>query len=98
MPKPPTMKELAKRINAHLKAHEADDDWNKYEYVDRKGRLSRLSKLYSANATAAGRWVYVVYVSYQGRSHLSRDEAERYLAWLDEGNRGQHFQALREGG
>lgn len=90
------MKDLAGRINVHLEAHEADEEWNRQEWTDRQGRTSKLSKLWNAGAHARGRWVYVTYVSYQGRFNLSREQAERYLAWLDEGNRGQHFMAFHE--
>jgi len=50
-----------------------------------------------AGASASGRFVYVRYISFQGSSHLSRDQAEAYLAYLDSGKTGRHFEALREG-
>ena len=48
-----------------------------------------------ARAWAGGRWVYVAYSSYLFDSHLSKADAERYLDWLNAGNIGRHWQALR---
>lgn len=93
----PTSTEIAERIKAHLKAAEADEGWNWYERETRDGSLERTSRFYNARCWRGGRWILVVYVSYQGRTPLTREEAERYLAWLDAGNRGRHFEAFREG-
>ena len=35
-------------------------------------------------------------VNYQGGNHLSIEDAAKYLAWLDSGNIGRHFEALRK--
>jgi len=39
--------------------------------------------------------VWVIYITYQGGSHLSIAEAMKYLVWLNNGNVGRHFEALR---
>lgn len=83
------LKEIASRINAHLKRIEADPKLNPY---DRPGGCR---PYYMAGAWAAGRWVGVKYVSYQGFRNLSKADAERYLDWLDAGNVGRHYEALR---
>ena len=59
--------QIAERIKEHLKRANEDPD----------------NKLHGARAYASGRWVYVIYVSYQGRSHLTKTDAEAYLRWLD---------------
>ncbi len=81
------MKELGQRINAHLLRLEADKKWN----VRKDGKGSRL---WNCGACASGKWIYITYVSYQGTRHVSRDDAEKYLAWLDAGHGGSHWQAL----
>ena len=87
-----TMKELAAGIAAHLKRFEADPVIN----AKVEGRGSRLAPFYGAGASYwRGRYLHVQYVSYQGASHLSKSEAEVYLAWLDAGNVGRHHEALR---
>lgn len=92
-----TAAEIAERINVHLKTAEADREWNEY---DHRGMI--LSKLYHAHASAGksktAKYVHVVYVSYQGRTRLSKADAESFLAWLDEGNRGTHYQQQRDKG
>lgn len=86
-----TLKEIASRIDAHLKRFEADPKINK---TKRTGGM-KLSRFYNAGSTDSGRCVYVCYVAYRGNSHLSKPEGTRYLAWLDAGNVGTHRQALR---
>lgn len=93
-----TAKELATRINAHLKRFEADRKINKqqfYHSMRTKKRESSGRPYYYAGASASGRWVSVVYITYQGHTNLTRDEAARYLTWLDAGNVGHHYEALR---
>lgn len=90
MAKPTKLADIAKRIDAHLKRFEADPKINKA----RKG-TEGLHPFYVARAHASGRFVYVTYITYQGNSHINREEAERYLAWLDAGNVGRHWEALR---
>jgi len=85
----PGLEALAARINTHLTRLEADAAWNV--------RPGGGRRLYLAHARRAGNRIAVTYVSYQGRSTITRDEAERYLAKLDGGFKGRHFEALREG-
>lgn len=54
------------------------------------------SPYFQPNAYQAGRYVGVCYISFQGASNLSKADAEKYLAWLDAGNVGRHYEALRE--
>ena len=85
-----TMKELAAGIDAHLKRFEADPAINA---IERRG--GRLSPYYGAGAGYwRGRYLLVQYISYQGPLTLSKAEAEAYLAWLDAGNVGRHYEAL----
>ncbi len=86
-----TLTEIASRINAHLKAFERDPKIN----VDRNPPNGSYT-YYHAHAYRAGRYVGVVYKSYQGASNLDRDEALRYLAMLDGGYIGRHYEAFRE--
>lgn len=86
-----SMKEIGARIDAHLKRFEADPKIN----VDRSPTKTGLHDYYNAGAGGHGRFVYVQYVAYQGNSTLSKADALKYLAWLDAGNVGRHFGALR---
>lgn len=92
MTKPTPLKDIAARIDAHLKRFERDPVINKNTKPDGSG----LSDYYQAHAYVGGRWVRVRYISFQGTSSLSRDQAERYLAKLDAGFVGRHFEALRD--
>jgi hypothetical protein len=89
-PKPLKLAAIAARIYAHLQRFERDPKINVThpEY--------RTRPYYMANAGVSGAYVFVRYVSYQGTSNLRRDEALRYLAWLDAGNVGRHYEAFRE--
>lgn len=49
----------------------------------------------NASAYATGRFVYITYISYQRASHLTKEQAVRYLKLLDAGYVGRHFEALR---
>jgi hypothetical protein len=90
MAKKATLGSIAARINAHLKRMEADKAINKNTQADGRG----LSDFYCAGSSAAGRFVYVTYITYQGHSPLTRQQAEAYLAWLDAGNNGKHYEVL----
>jgi hypothetical protein len=79
--RPLRMKELAAKIDAYLKRFEAE----------------KKMKLYMAGAVQSGRFVYVRYVSYQGVGHLSREQAEKYLAFLEQGGIGQHYRIMEKG-
>lgn len=90
-PKRLTMTELAARINVHLKRFEADPVINApYTYETMK-----LRHYWHAGAGVSGRRVHVTYISYQGSRGLTRAQAEQYLAWLDAGNVGRHYEAER---
>ncbi len=87
-----TLTEIAARINAHLVRFERSKTIN----APFRSGESTLSHYYYAGAARAGSYVSVCYVSYQGHTCLNRSEAERYLAKLDGGFVGRHFEALRE--
>ena len=53
-----------------------------------------LPVLYKAYAWRAGNRVKVRYKSFWNPSSLTRVEAEAYLAWLDAGNNGTHFDLM----
>jgi hypothetical protein len=82
---------LADAINAYLKRFAADPTLSK-----EPGRSH--SRFWNAQAYyPGGAKIRVIYVSYQGNSTLSKDQAERYLKRLQEGFVGRHFEALRDG-
>lgn len=81
------LKEIAAKIDDHLKRMEADPNINR--------RPNGRPRFFWAGAGAAGRWIRVIYISYQGASPLTKAEAERYLAYLDDGGTGRHFEALQ---
>lgn len=83
------LKEIAERIHAHLKRIEADKVLNVSPGQNRQ-------LLFHAGAIASGRYVLCMYISFEGRSSLTKDEALRYLAKLDAGYVGRHYEALRE--
>lgn len=82
-----SMKELAARISAHLARFEADPKINAPIQRD----TMELLPFYNAGTYyGRGAKIGVRYISYQGHSSLSRDEALAYLEWLDAGNVGKH--------
>lgn len=85
----PTPKEIGERINAHLKRLEADPTYNV------RDPLYKTTKLYLAGAAWGGQRVYITYIGYQGSIKLTRQEAAKYLAWLDAGNKGRHYKVLK---
>ena len=82
-----TLDAIAAQIAAHLKRFEADPVLSKTA----EGK----AKFWMSNSWAAGRFVYVKYISYQLQWHLSKEEAERYLAALDAGMVGKHTDYLK---
>lgn len=90
------LSEIADRIRAHLRRIEGDEQLNPwFKMVDGK-RVPDPTRMgmrafYHSGAVSAGRYVSVTYVSYQGRSSLTRAEAIAYLEWLTAGNVGTHF-------
>lgn len=96
--KPVPLREIADRIDAHLRRFERDPSINKTptftSYKDGKQHQG-VKPYYCAGAHVPARSarVHVRYVSFQGVSLLPRAEAEQYLAWLDAGNVGTHYTA-----
>lgn len=84
--KTPKLAEVAKRIQAHLKRME----------MAQADHGSARPKYWNSCSYETGSRVAVVYISFQGRSCLTKAEALKYLIWLDTGNEGRHYQALRE--
>ena len=80
----PKLKEIAARIYAKLKQFAADPKVNK-----RNGGVARF---WMVNAYDAGRFVGVIYVSYQGPSMLKKQQALAYMEWLEAGNVGTHYE------
>jgi hypothetical protein len=83
--------EIAARINAHLKRFERDPT------INAPSKVYHTKPYYCARSWQAGTRVCVQYVSFQYTSKLKRDNALAYLAWLDAGGIGTHWQAEREG-
>ncbi len=90
----PTIDEIGDRIHAHLDRFEKDPKINVVRGGPGKPGEGTLN-FYHVNAWGAGRYVGVRYVSYQGGSMLKKDEAAAYLAWLDAGNIGTHYDQQR---
>jgi hypothetical protein len=84
----PTLQEIAARIKVHLKRFEASPAVN-IEVNMRK-------PYYFANAWRTGRYVAVVYVSYNSPHCMEKADALAYLAWLDAGNVGTHRDLRRD--
>lgn len=76
---------LASRITQHLRRFEADHEINE---PDPKYRTV---PYYYAGAYRVGRYIRVVYISYQSKNTLTFDTAEKYADWLDAGNVGKHW-------
>ena len=85
------LKDIAARIDAHLKRFEADPAIN----VKRERRLGGLRPYWNPGAGVCGRYVGVTYIRFQGTRCLPKTDALRYLAWLDAGGVGRHYEALR---
>lgn len=80
----PTLTEIAKRITWHLCCFEADHD------INESGPYGR--RYYMPRARRSGARIRIAYKSFQQPgSPLTRDEATAYLAWLETGNVGTHF-------
>lgn len=84
------LEEIAERINAYLVRFEKDPKLNK-----RDPSRANTTPFYNAHAFRAGRYVRIMYVSYQGIGSITKQEAEQYLAWLGAGNVGKHYAAAR---
>lgn len=88
LPRVLPLKEIVQRIGDHLRRLEADKQYNK---VDPRYKTRRL---YYAGAGVYGAKVGITYVTYQGRSLVTREEALSYLAALDGGFKGTHHEWL----
>ena len=82
------MGEIAERIGAHLKRFEANPEINK--------KAGGLSLYWNSRAYSSGPRVFVTYISYQGRSSLTKEQAAKYLEKLDGGFVGRHYSALKD--
>jgi hypothetical protein len=87
-PEAQPLREIAEALRAHLERMEGNPSINTV--------MHGAKRFYYASAWVAGRYVGVRYISYQGNSNLTRADAECYLAWLDGGGEGRHYEALRE--
>ena len=81
--------EIAKGIYGHLKRFESDPVINRENEYRRR-------PYYFPNCWAAGSRIGVKYVSFQGHSTIKKREALAYLVWLNSGNVGKHWAALKE--
>jgi hypothetical protein len=92
----PKLKEIAERINAHLKRIEADPELNQYKNATH--RQMKLKPYWNSCAWYGhGTRMGIRYISYQGNQTLTKADALEYLAWLDAGNNGKHYEALALG-
>jgi hypothetical protein len=92
--------ELAQRIDVHLKRFEKDPTINPGKRFDKQVNKWMPDKrgvhdYYGAGARNDRHRVRVSYITYHDGAHLSIEEAQKYLAWLDAGNVGRHFEALK---
>ena len=67
------LKEIASKIDKYLKLFEAENQDKTFATM-----------YYNAFAVDAGRFIQIIYVSYQGHSSLTKQEALEYLNWLQE--------------
>lgn len=89
-----TLVEIAQRIAAHLTRFEADKGPRGVNWWH-DGKVNGTRPFFMTGAAKSGRYVGVSYVSYQGPTYLTKAEAARYLAALDAGFVGRHYEALK---
>jgi hypothetical protein len=82
--------EIASGIERHLNRFERDPD------INRRSDGNSIAPYWYARAFASGSRVFVTYVSFQGKSSLSKAEALEYLVWLNQGGIGTHWKQQRE--
>lgn len=88
-----SMTEIAERINAHLRRLEVAE-WKRRTA---EGTVNELgASFYYAGASRQGNRVSVRYITYQGSDNLTREEALHYLAGLNAGFEGRHFEWFRQ--
>lgn len=94
----PTKTELARdvalKINAHLQRIERSPTLNPRRRSDQDSDALGTYSYFDAGATGVRHRVWIRYVSYQGGSYLSIEVAQKYLAWLDAGHVGRHYEVL----
>ena len=94
--------ELAQKIDAYLRRFERSPKINPGKRYNQEKKKwvpdpMGLRDYYGASARGDRRRVWIIYITYQGGSYLSIEDAQKYLAWLDAGNVGRHYEAIREG-
>lgn len=77
------LKEIAERIDAHLKRMEADPEIN-------KPSAWGTYRFHHAQAWHAGQFVYLIYQQHHDRIKLTAGEAYAYLSYLDDGGTDYH--------
>jgi hypothetical protein len=92
---------LAQKINAHLQRIEHDKALNpgkRFDKIMKEWVLDEMGvrAFYGARAAGDRHRVWIIYITYQGGSYVPIEDAETYLAWLDAGNVGRHFEAIRK--
>lgn len=90
----PTLTDLANRINAHLRRFERRES-KRIAGLPYDERMEAPRDYFHAGACRSVDYVLVQYISDQGSSTIDRREALHYLAWLDAGNEGRHYEAFR---
>lgn len=81
--------EIARKITGYLKKFENDPGIN----ITSKYGTTRY---YQSCAFKCGRFVAIRYVSYHPHSPLSKTDALAYLAWLEAGNVGKHWDIKKD--
>lgn len=87
--------EIARRIGAHLERFEDDPEINTIMHNPSGRTGGGLRRFFNAGAISTGSRVEVRYIGYQGTTKLKKADALAYLAWLDSGGIGKHYDFLR---
>ena len=82
----PLLKEIAQRIDVHLKRLEADLEWSR--------PAGRPIRLFGSGAVVSGNRIGCTYVSYQSTRMVAKADAIVYLKALDGGFKGRHLEAM----
>ncbi len=90
-----SLTETAKRIARHLVRFAATPSVASKSWIDSKGEKRELTLFWHPVCYRAGSRAMVKYVTYQYESSMTKAEAEQYLAWLDDGNVGRHYDAKK---
>lgn len=80
------VKEIASKITEHLKEWENDPTIN--VPIKHANSSMSLRRFFNAAAFPKGNYIGISYVSYQGVFTIKKEEAVRYLGWIEEGNVG----------